>query len=446
MPLLKLTKTAIEKVVKEVKDKYDPNAPGADLLIWDTESRGFGIRVTPTGKATFIAQGRVRGTKTDVRLTIGTFGAWVIDDARRRAEEYKHQFEDGLDPRDLKKQDAAMKVTLQQVCDSYIARGKLKASTATEYKRHIEKVFTAWKDKPIVAITEDDVRKRHRELVEKGLDGKKGAPASANAVMVTLRILINYASRQYRRADGQSIIRRNPVDGLHDHWAELGSRTDRYIDKRKIGEAWNKLWEARDNPKNRDALAGIDLTIFLLLTGARRMEGAALTWDRVNIDEDDPANCWWHIPESAAKNGRATWLPLSSQAVALLKLRPKRKDEDDKEIPYVFPSWSKAGHIMDTRTPLELLSDIAGKHLSAHDLRRTFTNIAMRECLIEKFRTDLLSNHVPAQADVTARNYLDLAHLDWLQPEIQRIGDWIEEQGRIAAAKAAGKNVVPLRA
>ena len=172
------------------------------------------------------------------------------------------------------------------------------------------------------------------------------------------------------------------------------------------------------------------------------MEGAALTWDRVNIDDHEPANCWFHLPDP--KNGREVYLPLSSQAVELLKNRPREKD--GKPNPFVFPSSSKDGHIKDTRAPLEKLSQVAGKRLSAHDLRRTFTNIAMRECLIEKFRTDLLTNHVPAQADVTARNYLDLTKLDWLQPEAQRIGDWIEEQGRIAAAKAAGANVVPLRA
>lgn len=446
MPLLRLTKTAIEKVVKEAKDKYDPDAPGPkpDLLFWDTESKGLGLRVSPLGKATFIAQGRVRGTKTDVRLTIGTFGAWHIDDARRRAEEYKHQFEDGLDPRDLKKQDAAMKVTLGEVMESYLARPKLKESSKAEIRRHVEKIFTDWKDQPIAAITEDDVRKRHQRMATKGLRGKP-APGQANISMTTLRALINYAARQYRRADGRSIIERNPVEALQDHWSKTGDRTDRYIDKRKVGEAWNALMLARANPRNRDALSGIDLAMFLLLTGARLMEGATLTYDRVNIDDKDPANCWWHIPASAAKTGKAVWQPLSSQAVDLLKRRPRRKDEDGNDSPYVFHSWSKAGHIMDARTPLELVSEVAGKHLSAHDLRRTFTNIAMRECLIEKFRTDLLTNHVPAQEDVTARNYLDLTHLDWLQPEVQKVGDWIEEQGRIAEARATGANVIPIR-
>lgn len=144
--------------------------------------------------------------------------------------------------------------------------------------------------------------------------------------------------------------------------------------------------------------------------------------------------------------GDPLWLPLSSQAVELLKSRPRRKLDDGKESPFVFPSWSKTGHITDARAPMELVSEVVGKHLSLHDLRRTFSNIAMRECLIEKFRTDLLTGHKPAQEDVTARNYLDLARLDWLQPEVQRIADWIEAQAKVSAAKAAGANVVLIRA
>jgi integrase len=171
---------------------------------------------------------------------------------------------------------------------------------------------------------------------------------------------------------------------------------------------------------------------------------ATLTWDRVNIDDDDPANCWWHLDDR--KRGEPIWLPLSSQAVALLKSRPRLELEEGKFSPFVFPSWGKHGRIMDARAPMEAVSEIAGKHLSLHDCRRSFTNYAMRECLIEKFRTDLLTGHKPAQEDVTARAYLDLARLEWLQPDVQKVGDWIEQQGRIAAAKASGANVIPIRA
>lgn len=51
------------------------------MLYWDKDSKGFGLRVTPTGLSKFIAQGRVRGTTQDVRVTIGSYGAWTVDKA-----------------------------------------------------------------------------------------------------------------------------------------------------------------------------------------------------------------------------------------------------------------------------------------------------------------------------------------------------------------------------
>ncbi|HWJ68934.1 MAG TPA: integrase family protein [Sphingobium sp.] len=430
MPKMKLTKTNIDRVRK----------PGAGTIIYvDTETKGFGLRVTASGAASFIVQGTIAGQAKEARITIGSYGAWTVDDARRRAEQYKHQFEDGIDPRDVKRQDEAMRVSLGAVMEAYTSRpGKLKPSTAAEYKRHVEKVFAAWKDKPITSITRDMVQERHREIVENGLEGKKGAPASANAAFVTLRILINFAMDEYRRPDGEPLIAHNPVGALKHHWAPTGDRSDRYIEMGKVGKVWNKLMEMREAPKNRDALAGIDLTIFLLLTGARRDEGATLTWDRVIIDDHKPSESRWHLTER--KRGKPIWLPLSSQAVALLKSRPRLKLADGTESPFVFPSWGRQGRIMDARGPMQSVSKVAGLHLSLHDMRRTFSVISQQECRIEKFRTDMLIGHKPSKEDVTATNYLDLTNLTWLHPETQQIGDWIEQQAAVAAAK----NVVPL--
>jgi len=440
MPQLKLTKTNIDRVAK----------PGgkADVLYWDRDTKGFGLRVTPTGLSKFIAQGRVRGTTKDVRVTIGTYGAWTVDEARRRADEYRHQFEQGVDPREVEREKRAASVTLQQVLDAYVSRpGKLKDSTAKEMRRHVAKAFPDWAEKPVASISREMVKDRHEQIATRGLAGK-AAPASANAACVTLRILVNFAMDEYRRPDGSPVITHNPVGALKRHWSKLGSRTERYIDRAKIGAVWSALQAARENPKNRDALAGIDLTIFALLVGARRDEMAALTWDRVHLG-DDPAECSWHLVDR--KVGQDIFLPLSNQAVVLLRARLTAADEladatGEERSPFVFPSWSKAGRIMDARSAMATVSKIAGKHLSLHDLRRTFTNIAMRECRIEKFRTDLLTGHKPAQADTTSRNYLDLTNLNWLHPEAQQVGDWIEQQGRVAAAQASGENVVALRA
>lgn len=430
--MAKITKTFVDKVA----------APDEGYAVhWDESVKGYGLRVSKEGKRVFIVMGRVGGKS--IQFTLGPFGTLTEDAARKRAQKVLQDMREGIDPRAVVKAEAAMKVSLQDVLESYVGRpGKLKDSTAAEYRRHVEKTFAKWAPLPIASITRDMVKERHAALTKGGLDGKKAAPASANAAFVTLRILIRFAVDEYRQADGKPLITDNPVDALKHHWAKLGTRTERYIDKRKVGEVWNKLHEMRDTVQGYEALASVDLTIFGLLTGARRDEMATLTWGRVNIDDHDPSNCWWHLDDR--KRGDSIWLPLSSQAVALLKARkpkPKVNDDDPEPSRFVFPSWGKTGRIMDARAPMETIGEIAGKHLSLHDLRRTFTNIAMRECLIEKFRTDLLTGHKPAQADTTARAYLDLARLDWLTPDVQKIGDWMEQQ----AAIAAGKNVVPLQ-
>lgn len=425
------------KITKTFVDKVAAPAEGYEMH-WDDSVKGYGLRVSAQGKKVFMVMGRVLGKS--IQFTLGPYGTLTEAKARERAQKVLQDMREGIDPRAVVKADAAAKVSLQDVLEAYVGRpGKMKDSTAREYRRHVEKTFAKWASLPIASITRDMVKDRHAALVKGGLEGKKAAPASANAAFVTLRILIRFAMDEYRQADGTPLIRDNPVDALKHHWAKLGTRTERYIDKRKIGAVWNKLQEMRGEVQGYEALASVDLTIFALLTGARRDEMATLTWDRVHIDDHNPSECWWHLDDR--KRGDPIWLPLSSQAVALLKSRPRLKLADGTESPFVFPSWGKTGRIMDARAPMVAIGEIAGKHLSLHDLRRSFTNYAMRECLIEKFRTDLLTGHKPSSDDVTARAYLDLAHLDWLQPDVQKVGDWIEQQ----AAIAASKNVVPLQ-
>jgi integrase len=424
----KLTKGYIDRVRPATKEEFH----------WDTELKGFGLRVTPTGKISFIVQGRVEGSAKEARLTIGMYGVFTPDQARDVAREHLRSMRLGFDPRDVKRQDEATKVTLRQVADAYFARpGMLKESTKAEMERHVDKVFEAWKEKAIASITPADCRRRYEELATKGLRGNGPAPTQAAIAMVTLRTLINFAMNEYKQLDGSPIIQHNPVAILKKDLRPAPPRT-RHIDRRELGKFWNLLTEARATAKNRDALAGIDLVMFLLLTGARRNEGAALTWDRIHINDNDPTDCWWHIPDP--KNRNPVWLPLSSQAVAVLKLRKAVKDN-----PYVFASRSKVGHIKDTRAPLEQLSTKIGMdRLSAHDLRRTFVITGVKACRLDLAKLELLTNHVPQ--GITARHYLCTSDLRDFHAEVQVIGDYIQSDARIAEAQATGANVVSLRA
>jgi len=420
--MAKLTKTFIDKV--------QPPAEGY-AIHWDDSLKGYGLRVTAAGKRVFVAQGRVRGKA--VCVTLGPFGQLTEYEAREKARKVLQGMREGIDPRDVKKADEAAKVTLRQVADAYMGRpGKLKDSSKSEIERHVTTTFEAWLKKPLKDINREAVTKRFNEIKTKGTTGNGPAPAQANQAFAVLRALFNYAIREYREPDGSPVLTDNPVDVLYKKWAPLKPRTSRVPDS-KVGAVWSFLTKAREQAYNRDTLASIDLVMLLMLTGLRIGECSELTWDRVNLEEG-----WIHIPDP--KNSNPVWLPLSTQAVQLLTTRQRVKGS-----PFVFSSWGKAGHIKDPRDMMKKVSDVAGTKITPHDLRRTMTTIGIANCGIDFYKVELLTNHIP-NGNVTARHYLETSRLQYLQPEAQRIADWIEKQSKIAEAVAAGENVVALRA
>lgn len=423
-PSVRLTKSFVDKVRPSERDK----------IHWDSDAKGFGLKVSPVGNRVFIVQGRINAKKNAIRITIGPYGVFTVDQARDVAREHLRSMRMGIDPRAMRRQHEAESVTLMQIYSSYVSRpGALKPSTLKWYEFFITKVFNDWAGMPVVDITRDMVRDRHRKMVEKGLDGKKGAPASANSAMVVLRILLNYAADEHQLADGTPLIPVNPVGAIKRHWAPAGDRTDRYVPFDKVGEVWNMLHEARQSARNRDVQAGVNFVMFLMTTGARRSEAASLQWSNVHIVRDDPAKSYWFLGDR--KQGKPIRLPLSSAAAKVLECC-KRVNGND----HVFPSRGRGGHMTDPRSVLARIDKLAGRVVGAHGLRKTLSNISQRECRIEKFHTDLLIGHKPAQEDITSRAYLDLTDLRWLHPEIEQIGNWIEQQAQIAA----GMNVVAL--
>ena len=103
----------------------------------------------------------------------------------------------------------------------------------------------------------------------------------------------------------------------------------------------------------------------LVLTGQRRDEVGAMRWSEVNPDK-----ALWTIPKTRTKNGREHTVPLSGEAVAILRGVTRRDDRDlifgSREGP--FSGWSKAKAELDER--------IAGaggemEPWRAHDTRRT---------------------------------------------------------------------------
>ena len=68
-----------------------------DTVFWDTELMGFGVRVYPGGKKSYIAQTRARGQRAK-RVKVADYGVIPPSEARRRAAVIILRIRSGQEP------------------------------------------------------------------------------------------------------------------------------------------------------------------------------------------------------------------------------------------------------------------------------------------------------------------------------------------------------------
>ena len=85
----------IPKLTKRAVDALKPN--GGDMVYWDSELTGFGLRVRKSGRKNYVVQTRVAGRLR--WFTIGPHGPLTPDEARSQALDILALAKKGIDPR-----------------------------------------------------------------------------------------------------------------------------------------------------------------------------------------------------------------------------------------------------------------------------------------------------------------------------------------------------------
>lgn len=406
---------AMPKLTKSIVNRSRIPESGQSF-VWCSEDRGFGVRINASGARTFIAQGRVNGKVR--RVSIGRQGVFTVEQARFNARELLRGMRLGVDPVEEKARRHAQSVTLREAMADYCLHrrtknGPLRERTKADVAHHGGHSFSDWLDKPITTITRAACLARFALL-------SKAGPTRANQAFIVLRAVLNFARDRYRANDAP-LLSENPVDVLKRAWHPKKARTER-IPSDRIGPVWRMLSRQRlEGSAAKGSRAAAAFVQFLILTGARWQEAALLTWDCVDLEGAVPS---WHIPVHRSKTARLRTLPLSSQAVDLLRAQP-----DYPGNPYVFAGRVGEGHLGHPGGTWRAVSAAAGLHLSAHSMRRTFTNVALK-LGIEMWKVELLTSHVPTT--ITLVHYTDTADLrETCALDIQRLGDWVVGQAAI---------------
>ena len=80
-------------------DAFTCPAGKSQAFLWDTDTPALALRVTPTGRKTYVFESRLNGDT--IRVSIGTATDWPIEKARGEAQRLKVLVDSGTDPREL---------------------------------------------------------------------------------------------------------------------------------------------------------------------------------------------------------------------------------------------------------------------------------------------------------------------------------------------------------
>jgi integrase len=393
--------------------------------LWDTKLPGFGVTVGKR-RVTFVVQRRVNGEQRTVVL-----GHWgpqktrtlapdlmSVARAREAAMMLLADMRRGEDPQEAKRRNKGGP-TLNDAFELHLARMRAdKASEASidTIKRERDRYLMDWLERPLRAIERAQCRELHEQIT-----GDSG-PYIANRVLRHIRAAWNSALKEHD-------LPANPTIAVHWNKEE----------RRQEPIAWAKLPAWREtvlslepiivDGKRVGSRPGIrgDYQLFMLFTGLRRMDGATVRWEHLDLEE-----AVLHRPNPKGGKERAFTIPLSSECVKILERRQRENKQAFKEGDrgWVFPSRALKDKACALCAALGQPAHVAGEVMhvaegkvqrfdkekgraeqilpSPHRLRDTYTSALVEVGGISPFVIDVLTNHRPPRGSVTA-GYVDLS-------------------------------------
>jgi integrase len=336
------------KITKRAVDRLEPGIDGSEVVLWDTEVKGFGCRVQRGGSKSYIVHYRLgSGRGAPIRkLTIGKHGApWTPEKARSEAKRLLGMVESGADPAadKIARKEAPTVADLAERFLAEHAKTKRKASTASEYKRLIDRIILpAFRKRKVGDVTRHDIAKLHHNLRE--------TPYHANRVLAVLSKIFNLAERWGWRPDSSNPCR---------HVERFSERKrERMLSPAELARLGDALAAYHGSPY---AVSAVKLLVF---TGARLGEVLGLRWDWIDFERGQA-----RLPDS--KSGAKT-LHLPPPALAVLAELPRLDGN-----PHVIVGQKAAAPLVNLEKPWRAIRAAAGlDDVRLHDLRHAFASVA----------------------------------------------------------------------
>lgn len=348
---------------KITKRTVDAAKPGdRDSFIWDSELKGFGLKVTPKGKKVYVLQ--YRFNRVLRRYTIGAHGApWTAEKARKEAIRLLGMVSDGKDPAANKKSDKDA-ITVSQLCEDYLKDGvnsKSESTLATDKGRITRHIKPLLGRKRVKDLTVNDIKKFMRDVAtgktaanvktrKHGRARVTGGEGTANRTAGLLGGILSFAVDGGIRSD-------NPVHGVKRYPEK---RSERFLSPQELAKLGDTLAKAEAEGENKTAINAIRL---LILTGCRKSEILTLKWSFVNFETG-----YLELPTSKTGQKR---VPIGAPALELLATLPRIDGN-----PYVLPGEKEKMHLVGLPRAWRRIRKNAGlESVRLHDLRHSFASV-----------------------------------------------------------------------
>src|SRR5829696_435168 len=350
---------AEERITRLTKRAVDQAAPEPKrYTLWDTELKGFGLVVQPSGVKSYIVRYRIGGGRSGTlkQMVVGRHGALAPDEARALGRKALAAVVHGDDPAGVRAQ-ARGAVTLADVAEAFMrehAEAKRKSTTAKHYRSLLDAyVLPALGSKKAEAISRAEIAKLHFAMAE--------TPYQANRMLATLGSLYAFAERRGLVPEGI-----NPARKV-ERYGE--SRRERFLNTQELQRLGDALTRAEeDGAREQDgsverispfAAAALRL---LLFTGCRLSEILELRWEHVDAERG-----LLFLPDS--KTGRKT-IVLNAPALAIFADLPRLPSNS-----HVICGQKPGSGMTDLKRPWQIVcraARLSGVRL--HDLRHTFAS------------------------------------------------------------------------
>jgi len=332
---MKITKKLIDGF--RYRGNRQTEKPSRDVR-WDDQLPGFGIRVFPTGRKSFVLSYRSNSRKR--LMALGTYGVLTLDQARGKARSLLGNVIDGRDPlQERQKEARGQKV--KDLCTAYLERHAKphKKTWKTDESRINNYILPAWKGHKISAITRSDVAALHHKIGQK-------TPIEANRVHALVSIMFELA-RQW------GFVAENHVNPARDIQMFKEKKRDRWVRPDELP----RLAQAIDKEQNIYIRAALWT---YLLVGTRKQELLNAKWSDLDENRRD-------LRLEDTKSGKTQFVPLNDPAFKLLSELPRLTDN-----PYIFIGKLPGRPLVNIdRTWRRIRKEAGLEDVTIHDLRRT---------------------------------------------------------------------------